>query len=286
MTGYGRGTNDRFYVEIRSVNHRFSDVTVRVPSSIAIFENRIRDLVKKRIKRGKLYVFVRYEEGFEPSVEIDSKKASVFAEGLKQLSSELDLKDPVRLHHLIQIPGVIVEREGVVNEEEEWVDLEDAVMKAIDMLIEAKKSEGDVILEEIKERLSLVENLLCEAKKHSKGIVEEYRKKLLGKVQRLVGDEIKLDDARLMMEVVMFSERSDITEEISRLQCHIKQFRDIIQDKSSEEPKGRRLDFLSQEMNREMNTINSKTDKLEIIQDVVEMKGELEKIREQIQNIE
>lgn len=287
MTGYGRGIYEAegrsYTVEIKSVNHKYSDITIKLPRNLSFLEDKIRKEVQSRVNRGKIDIFVTFLNYSEKGkkIIINHELAKNYLKELNALGEQTGLENKVSVMDLARLPEVLT----VENEDEEdvlWNELKVAVQKALDSFEIARKTEGEKIKEDLQARVSKISEKIKEISEYSSGLVKEYIVKLEERIKELLQTDI-VDQTRLAQEVVIFSDKSSIEEELTRLSSHIIQFEKIIQ---KEEPIGKNLDFLVQEMNREINTIGSKANSLNITNLVVEVKTIIEDVREQIQNIE
>lgn len=289
MTGFGRGEYSdgvySFTVEIKTLNHRYNDIIVKMPKHINYVEENIKKLIKKSINRGRVevYITLEYIEDGNIKVKVNSELAKSYKMALEDIVNELELDEKVTLENIIKMPDVIRTDRMEDDEEQIWLCLKTALKEALDNVVEMRIREGKELVKDIKERTIKIEHMIDSIKERSPLVVEEYRVKLKERVDELLNNEYKLDDCKLENEVVFYADRSNITEEIIRFYSHISQLLGCL---NSEESVGRKLDFLIQEMNREVNTIGSKSSDIFIGKTVVEVKSELEKIREQIQNIE
>lgn len=288
MTGYGRGEaqslSKQFTVEIKSVNHRYLEVFIRQPRQYAMLEENIRRFVQKFIQRGRVDIFIKVEELGEqkPEIKVDKEIAVAYYESLKDLADNLQISPDINVFQLVSLPEVIKLEEVEEDLEQVWQILQKALIQGLEQLVEMRKTEGESLKNDLLKRIDLLQKLSEQIYQRSPLVVEEYRQKLQNRIKELLTD-YELDEQRLNQEIVYFADKSNITEEIIRLRSHFQQF---TKSMALDEPVGRKLDFLVQEMNREMNTIGSKANDMEIGQLVVEGKSELEKIREQVQNIE
>jgi uncharacterized protein (TIGR00255 family) len=289
MTGYGRGEcakdGFKFTVELNSINRKQSDISINLAKELVELEPRIRDEINAHLSRGRINVVVAYHRGeakAEESVELDLALAKAYHRAIQKLHKELKLDGSLTLETILRAPGVMKLAETTVDAEAVWPSVQTALQKAVTGLVKMREKEGKFLTNDLAQRLNLLETGLEQIRRSAPEIVKRYREQLHARVKE-AGLEVSLDDERLLKEVVFFADRCDISEEITRLDSHFKQFRDCLK---SNEPVGRTLDFLAQEMGREINTIGSKANAAEISQQVVKMKAELEKIREQIQNIE
>lgn len=288
MTGFGRcevcEDNRKFTVEMKSVNHRYLDVNLKMPKKLNFFESAIRSLLKGYIQRGKVDLFITCEDMAEENVSIKYNKevAAKYLEYLRQISADFGLEDDIRVSTLSKYPEVFSMEEAEIDEEGIWKTLEKALRGASEMFVDTRIREGENLkgdlLSKLDEMLTHVE--FIEAR--SPQIIAEYKKKLTDKVKDLLEDA-KVDESRLLTEVTIFADKVCVDEEIVRLKSHIASMKQELLKGGSI---GRKLDFLAQEMNREANTILSKSNDLEISNCGIELKTLIEKVREQIQNIE
>lgn len=288
MTGYGRGeaatAGKSFAVELKSVNHRYQEVVLRMPRPLSPLEDRIRRLIQTRVARGRIDGYLGVDDCGEKTaiVKVDKALAGAYYKAMKELGEDLDLDGKVKLKHLIALPSVLTVEEPADDIEEWWPAIQKAVEAALEDLIRMRSVEGEQLAGDLNKRVGQVALLSEKIRDRSPVVVEEYRERLGARIHEFLKESV-LDADRLAVEVAIFAERSSITEETVRLESHLKQARACLE---TEEPVGRKLDFLIQEMNREINTIASKANDLEIGRWVVEAKSEMEKIREQVQNIE
>ena len=295
MTGFGRSetTCDNFYIkaEIKSVNNRFSEVNIKLPRFLYPLEERIRKEILQFINRGKLDVFISadYQAGDNVTLKVDKPLAKAYHEALKEIGEAVDgdiatLNKAQEILFLARTQDVINVKEGLFDVESIWDIVKNTVDAAVNNLVQMRITEGENIKGDFLKRADLIEEKLGQIEKRSPLVVEEYQEKLHTRLTELLQKEnIKVEPERILQEVAIFADRTSITEEIVRLKSHIKQFRQILK---SDEPVGRKLDFLIQEFNREANTIGSKANDYTLAQLVVDIKAEIEKIREQVQNIE
>lgn len=288
MTGFGTAAADtawgRINVELRSLNHRFTEVLVRLPRDLAPLEDRVRALVQRGIQRGRVEVTVSRENqgGRSRAVRADLALAREYQAATRQLKRALRLRGEVTLQHVLAFPEVVRLEETREDAETLWADLEKVVGAALDGLLRMRTEEGGRLAADTRERLDRVEALQGQVLGRSQQVVGEYTVRLRQRLAELLG-EVPLDEARLAAELALFAERSDITEELTRLGSHLIQFRETM---TGEGAVGRKLEFLLQEMGRETNTIGAKANDLEISRAVIAIKSELESLREQVQNIE
>ncbi len=288
MTGFGRAeyadSNRKFTVEIKSVNHRYLDMAIKMPKKLNFFEAAIRNELKNSIQRGKVDVFITYEDYTENNVGIKYNKdvAEEYLKYLKQMSEEFELDLDVRVSTLSRYPEVFSMEEIDVDEEEIWAGLKSAIQGAADKFVDARIKEGENLKNDLIMKLDDMLTHVAYIKERAPEIIAEYKKGLEDKVKELLGD-VKVDEARLLTEVTIFADKVCIDEEIVRLTSHIETTKKALIEGGSI---GRKLDFIAQEMNREANTILSKANDLATSNHAIELKTEIEKVREQIQNIE
>lgn len=287
MTGFGRGNyeNDgRIYsIDIKSVNHKYTDINVRIPRFLNSMEDKIRKKISSAISRGKVDVFVNFENYSNKGTKIRINKdlAKEYISELKKLSEETGVRFDISVIDVSKLPEIL-KIEDIDDDELIARELMQALDEAIENFIKMREIEGEKLVQDIEKRIYLIQEKVNEITDFSGNIVEEYMKKLEIRVNELLKPGT-VDENRLMQEIVIFSDKSSIEEELTRLRSHISQFLTLIKKES---PIGKKLDFLIQEMNREINTIGSKANCLEITNRVIEIKTEIENIREQIQNIE
>ena len=288
MTGFGRceiqETQRKITVEMKSVNHRYLDVNIKMPKKLNFFEAAIRNELKNYIQRGKVDIFITYEDYTESNVCVKYNKelAAEYMEYLKQMAEDFSLDNDVRVSALSRYPEVLSMEEQTIDEEQLWQLLEHAIKGAAQGFVETRIREGEHLKEDLVAKLDGMLTHVDFISERSPQIIAEYRQKLTEKVRDLLEDT-KIDESRLLTEVTIFADRVCVDEELVRLRSHIEATRQtLIQGGSI----GRKLDFIAQEMNREANTILSKTSDLEISNRGIELKTEIEKVREQIQNIE
>ena len=288
MTGYGRGqsgTNGaQFSVELNSVNRKQSDVTVTLPRELAELEPRVRDSINSVISRGRLNVVVTYHAGCSGSqkVAIDATLARIYFEAMRDLQRTLGAGGEVSIDTVLRAPGVIRMPEDQMTAEQAWPHIDAALKEALRDLIKMREHEGKNLAKDLIHRLKIVRECVRKIRRLQPGVLKRFRQTLLDRIQK-AGLELPVDDERIVKEVIFFADKSDISEELTRLESHFVQFAHHLR---KNEPVGRTLDFMTQEISREFNTLGSKANDVEISQIVVSCKAEMEKIREQIQNIE
>lgn len=288
MTGYGRAGallhGRDIKVELRSVNARFLEYSCRVPRSCAFLEDKLKKLVVSRVSRGKveLNLSIQAVTAVDTVVSINWQLAQGYQNAIRSLSERLDLKNDMTAGMLARLPDVLVQTAAPTDEEELWQDVRTVAEQAIDAFVAMRAVEGEKLKEDVENRLTTIESLVARIEEGSAGRVQAYSEKLYARLQELLGDRT-IDEGRLVTEAAIFADKTAIDEETVRLHSHVAQYRQILQ---LQEPIGRKLDFLTQELNRESNTIGSKCQDVAITRLVVELKSEIEKIREQIQNME
>jgi uncharacterized protein (TIGR00255 family) len=290
MTGYGWGEDAdegfKVTVELSSVNRKQSEITVNLPRELEVLEAQIRDQVNRAIARGRITARVSLHagEGMEAArVHVNRALAKAYANELNRLAKELKLTGALSLDTLMRAPGVLQSNEEMADAEDFWPSVQRALVKALDMLVKMRVREGANLRKDLSQRISFMQKSVARVKKEAPLVQKRYREQLLERIKAAGLNGPTLEDERLVKEVVYFADRSDISEEITRLESHFQQFHDCVK---ATEPMGRTLDFLAQEMNREVNTIGSKANDARISREVVILKTELEKFREQAQNVE
>jgi uncharacterized protein (TIGR00255 family) len=291
MTGFGRGEavadGRRFLVEIRTVNNRYCDIQVRMPRSIASLETRVREAVAARVGRGKVDLYITYEDRRPEAgrIVVDLPLAQAYAEALREIARAIGSDEKVTAAQVAKIGDVMRPEASEPAEEETWSLLEEALREALRSLVAMRAEEGGKLCLDIRRKTDGLRELARKVKERAPRVPEEYRTKLALRVQDLLGDKasVLFDEQRLAAEVALYADRCSVDEELVRLASHITQLEDTLKQDA---PVGKKLDFLMQELNREVNTTGSKANDLELTRTVVEMKSELEKIREQIQNLE
>jgi len=290
MTGYGRGdcSQDGFKitVELSSVNRKQTEISVNLPREMELLEAQIRDVINRHIARGRLTVRVSLHAStgnLSAKMHLNAQLAKAYARELGKLAKQLKLSGPVTLDHLVRAPGVFQTDEQIAEEEDLWPAVAKALDKALAGLVKMREREGAHLQQDLTERVAVMRQSVAQVQKHAPKVAERYREQLIDRIKTAGLETPAAEDERLLKEVVYFADRSDITEELTRLQSHFQQFDDGMKSK---EPVGRMLDFLAQEMNREINTIGSKANDSLISREVVTLKAELEKFREQAQNVE
>lgn len=286
MTGYGRGKYEidsrEYIVEIKSVNNRYCDVSVKLPRNISYLEEKIKKEITSKVSRGKIDVFITFYNNSTKgkSIKFNRELAGIYINELKELAKENGIKDEIQVTDISKFPDVMT----IENEEDEeliWNELKNPLEEAINNFIMMKETEGKKIYEDLTNRINDIQEKVSIISKNSTRLIKEYIVKLEERIKELLNTE-KVDENRLAMETVIYADKCSVEEEITRLNSHISQFKELIKENVI----GKKLDFLIQEMNRETNTIGSKSSSIEITNLVVEIKTQIEDIREQIQNIE
>jgi uncharacterized protein (TIGR00255 family) len=290
MTGYGRGdcSKDGFKVtvELSSVNRKQTEISVNLPRQMELLEAQIRDVINRHVARGRLIVRVSLHAGAgnaSARMHLNVPLAKAYARELARLSKQLKLPGPVTLDQVSRAPGVFQTDEELAVEEDFWPAVEKALKQALAQMVKMREREGAHLAQDLAARVAAMRKAASEVARHAPTVAERYRQQLIERIKSAGLEAPSVEDERLLKEVVYFADRSDISEELTRLQSHFQQFED---GRKSKEPVGRMLDFLAQEMNREINTIGSKANDSLISREVVTLKAELEKFREQAQNVE
>lgn len=288
MTGFGRGKyeNDgrEYIVEIKSVNHRYSDVSIKMPRQISYLEEKVRKEILNSVSRGKIDVFISLQDFSEKGkcIKINKELAKIYITQLKELAEETEITSNIDVIDVSKFPEVLnISNED--NEEVYWNELSIALKNALDNFIAMRECEGNKICEDLIGRIDRIKEKVSKISDYSAGLVEEYIVKLKTRVKELMAADV-VDENRLNQEIVIFSDKSSIQEELTRLNSHISQLVNLL--KNADTPVGKKCDFIIQEMNREVNTIGSKANSTDISKGVIELKTEIEDVREQIQNIE
>lgn len=288
MTGFGRyelTNHDRkVCVELRSVNHRYLDLNIKMPKKLAGFEAQIRNELKNYIERGKVDVFITWEDHSQDAglVMYNRELAAEYLKYLKQMAEDFGLDDDIRVSTLARFPEVLELGDAETDEEETWNILKEVMDKAAEGFVEARTKEGENLRRDMEDKLTGMLKNVDFITERSPQIIAEFKQSLEAKVRDLLGDA-SLGESRVLMEVTMYADKICVDEELVRLRSHIESVRDTLKKGGAV---GRKLDFIAQEMNREANTILSKTNDLEVSDCAIELKTDIEKVREQIQNIE
>ena len=288
MTGFGRceftDEKRKFTVELKSVNHRYLDVNIKMPKKLNFFESSIRALLKEYIERGKVDVYITYEDYTEDNyaLKYNSALAAQYLDYLNRMAEEFGLENDIRVSNLSRYPDVLVMEEQDVDEKELWDGLERALRGACEQFVASRIKEGESLKVDLIDKLDHMISYVDFIEKRSPQIMEEYRKRLEDKIKEILGDR-QMDDGRIATEVTIYADKVCVDEETVRLRSHINTTKDTLLEGGSI---GRKLDFIAQEMNREANTILSKANNIEISDTGINLKASIEKVREQIQNIE
>lgn len=288
MTGFGRceftDEKRKFTVELKSVNHRYLDVNIKMPKKLNFFESSIRALLKEYIERGKVDVYITYEDYTEDNyaLKYNSALAAQYLDYLNRMVEEFSLENDIRVSNLSRYPDVLVMEEQDVDEKELWDGLERALRGACEQFVASRIKEGESLKVDLIDKLDHMISYVDFIEKRSPQIMEEYRKRLEDKIKEILGDR-QMDDGRIATEVTIYADKVCVDEETVRLRSHINTTKDTLLEGGSI---GRKLDFIAQEMNREANTILSKANNIEISDTGINLKTSIEKVREQIQNIE
>lgn len=288
MTGFGRSEivkgNRKISVEIKSVNHRYLEAGIKMPKKLNVFESRMRDLLKKYATRGKIDIFINYEDDSESQVNLKFNQniADEYMAIFNNMSEKYNLKNDMTVGGLARFPEVITMDEVQEDEEELWHFIEEAMKAALEQFVNTRILEGENLKKDLLGKLEHMEELVAFVEKRSPEIMKEYRSKLESKVKELLGDTT-IDESRIATEVIIYADKICVDEETVRLRSHIEHARKCLNEDGGI---GRKMDFIAQEMNREANTTLSKANDIEISNAAIDLKTEIEKVREQIQNIE
>jgi len=289
MTGFGRGEaqaqQKKFLIELKSLNHRYLDINIKMPKILNYLEEKIRQRIKDAVKRGRIEVFISYEKIGESDVKVtpDITLAKLYLDALREIGNKLLVVDDITISSLVRYPDILVIDKKEEDEDEIWKSLSESLDIALQKLIFMREAEGRQLKEDFLKRLDIIGDMIKEIEDRSPQILQEYRQRLLERMKELFVEGPSIDEGRILLEAALFADKSNITEEIVRFHSHIRQFKIILEEDDSV---GRKIDFLIQEMNREVNTIGSKANDLQVTNIVINLKSELEKLREQIQNIE
>ncbi len=288
MTGYGRAFKEtskrNFTIEIKSVNSRYLDLSIKIPRNLISLEDKIRKAIQKKINRGKvdLYLTQVILKPDNTNIILNKDLSDNYFNCLNEIKERYSLKDNVSLSLIAKFPDIITVEQGEEDLEEIWENIKVTLDKAIDVLVEMRKKEGLKLKEDIIVKCNNLTNFILEIEKNSEDIINKYKQKLNERITQLLSD-FNIDENRIAMEAAILCDKACVDEEIVRLKSHIAQLEDSL---NLNEPVGRKLDFIVQEMNREANTIASKSNDVHIVNVVLNIKNEIEKIREQVQNIE
>ena len=288
MTGYGRCeeilNGKKISAEIKSVNHRYSDYSVKIPRTMLFLEEKIRKKASEFITRGKIDIYINIEtyEGDDREVILNEALAKSYIDAAMKLRDTFNLKDDISTMSMCRFTDIFKTERKEEDEEKLWADVESVLVKALTAFTDMRKREGERIYQDLKSRVDYMKETAQIIDENAPRVVSDYRARLYDKIKETLGD-MTVDESRVLTEVAIFADKVAINEETVRLASHFEEYYGIL---DSDEPAGRRLDFLIQEINREINTIGSKANDLFISKKVVDLKAELEKMREQIQNIE
>ena len=286
MTGYGRGKYSidgrEYTIEVKAVNNRYCDISVKLPRSISYLEEKIKQEVSNVVSRGKVDVFVTFYNNSTKGKKItfNNELASIYIDELRKMANENNINQEIQVTEISKFPDVLT----IENEEDEeliWNELQNPLKEALDGFIAMKQAEGEKLYEDISRRIEKINGIVEIISENSTRLIKEYIVKLEERIKELMGTE-NIDENRLAMETVIYADKSSVEEEITRLKSHISQFKKMLNENVS----GKKIDFLIQEMNRETNTIGSKSASIDITNMVIDIKTEIEDIREQVQNIE
>lgn len=288
MTGYGRAVKTfdtrEITIELKAVNHRFFEFFARTPRQYAFLEERLKKLFSQEINRGKVEAYVSITSIGEPDEKVAANVEVIesYVTALRDIKDRLNVTDDLSLSHLMRIPDAFTVQKREEDEEQLWLQVSETAEEALNGFIAMRKTEGEKLKNDILGKLNEIESNVRKVEERSPSVTEQYRERLYSKLSELLADK-NIDEQRILTESAIFADKTAVDEEIVRLKSHISQYREILEQS---EPIGKRLDFLIQEFNREVNTIGSKCNDLTITKLVLEMKNCVEKIREQIQNIE
>ncbi|GAA0176964.1 YicC family protein [Clostridium sediminicola] len=290
MTGFGRAISPEkstkgFTVEIKSVNHRYLDINIRMPRNYMQIENKIRELVKNKLKRGKVDIFISQNSFGKDDYDISFNKnlADNYMACLNEIKNEYDVIDNISVSLLSKFPDVILIEKKEADIAEIWDELKEMINNALDKLLQMRKSEGEKLKEDISQKCDDILTLISFIEEKAPMVIIEYKKKLVHRINELM-EQSEVDEYRIANEVALFADKAAIDEEVVRLKSHILQINKTLAIEN--EPIGRKLDFIIQEMNREANTIASKSSDLDIVNSSINLKNLIEKMREQVQNLE
>lgn len=288
MTGFGKAEHKypdgNIVAELKSVNHRFFEISSRIPSTILFLEDKIRAHINTKIKRGKINLSLTIEGNhiLEKQIMVNRRLAKKYFIALSQLKSELNISSSVSLDHLVSMPDVITSRTQVADVQKIWPYVKTALDKALNGLVRAREKEGAALRKDMGNRIKTIDAIAGHIKLRAPSVVKAYKENLAAKISQ-ISPGVILDEGRLEQEVTIFAKNCDITEEMTRLKAHIKNFESVLSDQKEA---GRQLDFIAQELFREINTTGAKAQDIEISRLVIKAKEEIEKVREQVQNVE
>ncbi|ARI77537.1 YicC/YloC family endoribonuclease [Halobacillus mangrovi] len=289
MTGYGKKSIEvgetRLHVEIRSVNHRYLDISAKLPRNLLFIEEKLKRKIREVLSRGRIDLFITVEGQsiFEKKVDVDWRILDQYLEKLKGIKARYDLTEHISIDMVTKLEDVFSVQEIEENTNELQEALTSSMEDALNRVIVMRKAEGERLKKDLLQRISKVSSFLEKLEERRPWVVEEYKERIRARIEEYTREEIQLDDTRILQEVGILAEKGDVTEEITRMHSHLSQFSQIL---TLEEPIGRRLDFIVQEMHREVNTIGSKSNDAKLTEWVVDLKNEIEKMKEQVQNVE
>ncbi len=291
MTGYGRGeavdSDRRINIEMKSINNRYCDIQIRMPRMLSALENRIREKITQQVFRGKIDVFIQFSDTSAQSSQVvcDQSLAKAYADGLREIAQAASVPEALNASAIARFPDVLKAEPASIDPESVWALVEAGLDQAVRSLVTMRQVEGDRLVSDLIARGGVLRTLREEVVERAPTVVADYRQRLLDRIAELLGDQADelFDEQRLAGEVAVFADKCNIDEELVRLESHLSQLDEILGQSG---PIGKKLDFLVQEINREINTIGSKANDIQLVNRVVSMKSELEKIREQIQNLE
>ncbi|MCA0983495.1 YicC family protein [Halobacillus yeomjeoni] len=289
MTGYGKGSaavdDTELHVELRSVNHRFLDISSKMPRSLLFLEDQVKSKLRESLSRGRVDVYVTIEGHglFDKKVDVDWTVADQYFERLKEMKARYNLTGDLSIDMVSRLENVFSIQEIEEDTNELQQAFQSAFAASLDQLVQMRAQEGKRLLEDLQNRIKTIETILAKLEERRPEVVQEYKDRIRARIEEYTQGVIQPDDARILQEVGVLAEKGDVTEEITRLHSHTSQFSKTL---SKQEPVGRRLDFIVQEMHREVNTIGSKSNDSEVTKWVVDLKSEIEKIKEQVQNVE
>lgn len=290
MTGFGRGEfsdgKRNITAEIKTVNHRYADISIKMPKRYSFAEEKLKSLIRKNVKRGKAEVSIIVESLTEDDmlIKLNTLAADQYMKNLQVLKNTYELAGDIDIRLLASMPDVIKAIPDVADEDEVLAVMQKAVSLAAENLDDMRRAEGEKLAQDLLMRGELIRSIVSKIDERAPMVVKDYTDKMYARIKELLEDGVDIPEERILVEAAVFADKSNITEELVRLDSHMKQLADILTN--STEPVGKKLDFLVQEMNREANTIGSKANDLEITSLMLETKSEIEKIREQVQNIE
>lgn len=289
MTGFGRGeaasVDYKITIEVKSINNRYLEVIPRMPRQIVALEDPVKKFVNGYVQRGRVDVFVTLEEteNRQKTLKTDKELALAYYKSMQEIAELCKMDNAVTMDNMVRMPGIFTMEKDDDDLDEIWKLMQEALGSAMNLLVEMRQTEGDKLAADLLQRCAVIVDFVKEIDERSPMVVAEYQEKLQNRITELLADTALLDEAKFANEVAYFADRASITEELIRLDSHLSQLKDLL---SCNDVVGRKLDFLMQELNREINTIGSKANDLQISRRVIDVKSELEKIREQVQNIE